>query len=252
MPRLNTPSWAARTAAAAAFHPTPRALHRLVAALLVLLVPGTVLSGSPLLAQAAVESAATPPPTAPHKLTIVILDGEGALNNIRERDAREPIVQVEDENHRPVAGAAVLFAISNSTGGAGATFNSLPTLQVTTGSDGIAHATGFQPNRVSGHYALNVTATLGSLTATVAINEANFLGPLNSAQSQAVKSTSRLSRLGHLAATNQPFQWVLAGALVTSVAFVGAAATNSNPGTVITPGTGTVTAPSILKATGKH
>ena len=32
-------------------------------------------------------------------LNLVVLEGEGATNNIRQRTAREPIVQVQDENH---------------------------------------------------------------------------------------------------------------------------------------------------------
>ena len=54
---------------------------------------------------------AAPQAPAPAKLNIVIVEGEGAINNIRQRTAREPIVQVEDENRRPVAGAAVLFLL---------------------------------------------------------------------------------------------------------------------------------------------
>src|SRR5580704_2436459 len=55
----------------------------------------------------------------PMALHIVILDGDNALNNIRQRSAREPIVQVEDENHKPVAAAAVLFTIHSGSAGAG-------------------------------------------------------------------------------------------------------------------------------------
>src|SRR6476646_2492374 len=47
------------------------------------------------------------------KLNLVIVEGDGAINNIRQRTAREPIVQVEDENHKPVAGAAVVFLLPN-------------------------------------------------------------------------------------------------------------------------------------------
>src|SRR5579863_5849082 len=54
------------------------------------------------------------------KLSIVILEGEGAINNIKQRTAREPIVRVEDENHKPVAGAAVVFTLPSQ--GAGGTF----------------------------------------------------------------------------------------------------------------------------------
>ena len=46
------------------------------------------------------------PQTAP-MLNIVIVEGEGTLNNVKQRVNRDPIVQVEDENHKPVAGAAV-------------------------------------------------------------------------------------------------------------------------------------------------
>src|SRR5258708_7782654 len=56
----------------------------------------------------------------PPKLLITILDGEGALNNIKQRTAREPIIKVEDENHKPVAGAIVLLLLPNS--GPGGTF----------------------------------------------------------------------------------------------------------------------------------
>ncbi len=49
-------------------------------------------------------------PAAPNRIFIQIIDGEGALNDIRSRTAREPIVEVDDENHKPIAGALVLFS----------------------------------------------------------------------------------------------------------------------------------------------
>ena len=49
----------------------------------------------------------------PAKLNIVIVEGEGAINSVRQRVAREPVVQVEDENHKPVAGAAITFLLPN-------------------------------------------------------------------------------------------------------------------------------------------
>ena len=38
-------------------------------------------------------------------LNLVVVEGEGQINNIKQRSAREPVVQVQDENHKPVAGA---------------------------------------------------------------------------------------------------------------------------------------------------
>jgi hypothetical protein len=67
----------------------------------------------------------------PKALFINIIEGEGALNDIRTRTVREPIVEVDDENHNPVAGALVLFAIDN--GGSGspfATFNGANSVSV--------------------------------------------------------------------------------------------------------------------------
>jgi hypothetical protein len=108
----------------------------------------------------------------PNKLFIDILDGEGALNDIRGRTAREPVVQVEDENHKPVAGALVLFTLPSS--GPGATFsNGLTTLRVTTGADGKATAQGFKPNSMSGQYQIQIQASFGGISTVAVINETN-------------------------------------------------------------------------------
>src|SRR5258708_15451218 len=93
---------------------------------------------------------------APQKLNIEILDGDDAINNIRERTAREPIVQVTDENHKPVAGALVLF--SSPENGAGGLFNGARTLSVTTDAEGKAVAKGFQPNAIKGKFQIRVNA----------------------------------------------------------------------------------------------
>ena len=47
------------------------------------------------------------------KLNLVVIEGEGSINNIRQRTAREPVVQVEDQNHKPVAGAVVVFTLND-------------------------------------------------------------------------------------------------------------------------------------------
>jgi hypothetical protein len=55
-------------------------------------------------------SAQDPPAPAAHRLNIII-ESEGPINNPMQRTSRETIVQVEDENHKPVAGAAILFLL---------------------------------------------------------------------------------------------------------------------------------------------
>ena len=109
---------------------------------------------------------------APPKLNIVIVEGDGAINNVRQRTAREPIVEVQDENHKPMAGAAVVFALSDQ--GAGGTFaGGSHSLTVVTDNQGRAIAHGFHPNSVQGQYQIHVTASQNGQTAVTTISQTN-------------------------------------------------------------------------------
>src|ERR1700722_8322429 len=110
-----------------------------------------------------------------HKLNLVIIEGDGAINNIRQRTAREPIVQVEDENHKPVAGAAVLFLLPDH--GSGGTFaDGSHSLSVTTNAQGQATAHGMHLNNVQGQFQINVTASYNGMTATTTISQSIAAG----------------------------------------------------------------------------
>jgi hypothetical protein len=127
-----------------------------------------------MLAQSVPLPAQENPAAAPGKIHIVIVEGEGAINNVRQRVAREPIVQVEDENRKPVAGAAVTFLLPNQ--GAGATFaNGARSLTITTDSQGRAVARGLKPNNVNGRYEIRVNASSQGRTDTVTISQTNAL-----------------------------------------------------------------------------
>lgn len=176
----------------------------------------------------------------PQDLQIVILDGEGALNNIQARTAREPIVQVQDHNHKPVAGASVLFAIHGGSAGAGGTFaQGATSLTVTTGTDGIAHASGLLPNGEKGSWQITVSASYGALTASTIINEINYT-PLPPPPPQ---STTTF--------TPHPFHWpfpkpiTIAGGIVIvgTIIAITVIETNSSNSTKITPGNPTVGPP---------
>ena len=115
-------------------------------------------------------------PATPNRMFIQILDGEGALNDIRGGTAREPIVQIEDENHKPIAGVLVIFSTPSS--GPSATFsNGLTSFQTTTLSDGRAIASGFKPNGISGTYQVQVHASSGDLSSQAVINQTNVTPP---------------------------------------------------------------------------
>jgi|SRR5579883_2123629 hypothetical protein len=113
--------------------------------------------------------------TAAPKLNLVIVEGEGQINNIRQRTAREPIVQVEDENHKPIAGAAVVFLLPNT--GAGGTFaDGSHSLTVITDSQGRAVARGLKPNHAQGQYQIHVSASFNGQAATAVISQSNVMG----------------------------------------------------------------------------
>src|ERR1700676_2090965 len=109
------------------------------------------------------------------KLIINIVEGEGALNNIKQRVNREPIVQVEDENHKPIAGAAVVFFLPG-TGPSGTFMNGSQTLTVTTDASGRATATGIRPNHQTGQMQIRVTASANGQTASAIITQMNVVG----------------------------------------------------------------------------
>lgn len=105
-------------------------------------------------------------------LVINILEGEGALNDVRAGTARDPIVEVDDENHKPVAGAVVLFLLPDS--GPGGTFlDGTHVFSTTTTYGGRAMAQQFTPNKVSGHYVIRVKANYNGMSAETVIHQEN-------------------------------------------------------------------------------
>lgn len=168
----------------------------------------------------------------PASLQIVIVEGEGALNNVKQRVNRDPIVQVEDENHKPIAGAAVVFILPNQ--GPGGTFaNGSTTLTTTTDSQGQAVARGIRFNNQVGSMQMRVTASFGGQTATAVISQTNL-----------VSASSGGGGVG------SGVKWLIAVGIATAVAVGvviatrgGGSSTPPTPTVTITPGTPTVGAP---------
>lgn len=166
------------------------------------------------------------------KLTIEIVEGDGAINNVKERVNREPIIQVEDENHKPIAGAAVVFFLPNQ--GPGGTFaDGSRSLTVTTDAQGRAVARGIQFNHLSGQMQIRVTATANGQTATAIITQTNVAGTSSSAGLSTAAKV--LIIVGVVAAAG-------AGAGVY-LATRGSSTTTSGLPTAINAGTPTVGAP---------
>ena len=119
---------------------------------------------------------ALPAQTLPTQLNIVVVEGEGATNNVRQRVARDPVIRVEDENHKPVAGAAVVFTLPTD-GATGEFGNAAKTLMVMTDRDGIATATGLKMNQVAGKVPIHVNASYRNLSARTSIMQSSVLPP---------------------------------------------------------------------------
>ena len=118
---------------------------------------------------------ATEPAPQGQRLSVLIVEGEGAINNIRQRTAREPIVEVQDENHKPVAGAVVVFTVLPSNGGAGASFaGAAQTAEFVTDQAGRVVARGFHPNTQAGQVQIRVTATSNGRVGAATITQTNI------------------------------------------------------------------------------
>jgi hypothetical protein len=113
-------------------------------------------------------------------LKIVVVEGEGAINNIQLGAGKEPSVEVRDESERPVSGAKVTFTLPER-GPGGTFFGASRTVTVPTNEQGRATATGFRPNLQEGRFQIQVTAAAGEKTATTVITQSNALptGGLN-------------------------------------------------------------------------
>jgi hypothetical protein len=105
-------------------------------------------------------------------LHVVVLEGDGAINNIRSTRGKDPVVRVEDANNRGVPGAVVTFLVPAS--GAGAYFgDGGSSLTLTTDDRGEAVARRLHANRIAGTFQIRVTASRSGQTASASINQTN-------------------------------------------------------------------------------
>jgi hypothetical protein len=109
----------------------------------------------------------TPPP--PREMNLIVVEGEGQTNNIGQHVHRPPLVRVEDENHHPIVGAAVIFTLP--TEGATGEFGGSKTLTVVTDSQGEAAGKGLKVNQLPGKLPIYVNASYRGVTAKATITE---------------------------------------------------------------------------------
>src|SRR5438477_11081397 len=169
-------------------------------------------------------------------LKIVVVEGEGANNDIETRSSQSPVVQIRDEKDQPVAGANVDFVLPQR-GPGGTFFGVWNNLSVVTNEEGRATGNGFRPNQTEGRFQIRVTAQQGDRTGTINITQNNVRPPddLN-------KVVDSVRKFGH----RKLIVALAAGAIVGGVlAARGGNDTSSTttPGTSVTPGTISVGTP---------
>lgn len=117
------------------------------------------------------KPAAKPVP-GPKSLKITATQGEGAKNSVKARSATQPVVEVRDENDKPVANAQVIFQLPAS-GPGGVFYDWMRTQTLRTDERGQAAASGFTPNDIEGRFNIKVTAIAGDATANLVIAQSN-------------------------------------------------------------------------------
>lgn len=111
----------------------------------------------------------------PNQLSIVVVDGEGAINHVRQRASRDPIVRIEDENHRPIAGATVVFTLP--TDGASGEFSGSKTSTMVTDNQGQVIARGLKVNQNPGKLQIHVNASYRGVRSRTTITQFNMQVP---------------------------------------------------------------------------
>jgi hypothetical protein len=112
----------------------------------------------------------------PARIQIVVIDGEGVINNVGQRSSRDAAVRIDDENSKPIAGAAVVFTLPTE-GPSGEFGNGEKTLIVNTDNRGQAAAVGLKVNQIAGRLQIHVNASYRGQTARTNIMQFNMAVP---------------------------------------------------------------------------
>jgi hypothetical protein len=142
----------------------------------------------------------------PSRIEVVVVEGDGLVYRAGQR-ARGFAVRVEDDDHRPVPGASVVFALPVS-GPSGDFGDSSRNYTVITDSQGLATAPGIKLNQIPGKLQIYVTASYRGLRANGLIN-------------QVIEGGSARTEL-QSAKTGHKWRWIALGILATAGAGGGA------------------------------
>ncbi len=133
-----------------------------------------------------VQQTAIPAPGS-SRLKIAVLLGRNAVNDPVGRVGTSPVIEVRDDNDRPIEGATVIFDVPAQGPGGVFSTNTI-TFTTRTNSEGQATAR-FLPNGIAGRFNIHATVTVGDRFGDVLIPQTN-----SSVSIEAQKNKSFVSR----------------------------------------------------------
>jgi len=178
------------------------------------------------------ETARTPPPTI-ENLKVLILEGDGAINDIEKHIIKIPVVEVRDDDDKPVEGVEVVFRLP--VNGPGGSFPGGQTSKTTkTNAQGQAAATGLTLNNQTGRFEIKVTASIGNRVGQGTVSQTSAL----KVKVEPEKKTHSGGLLGLSWKKVAIIGGITGGAIVAIV--LATRGSSSNPNITITPGPVTI------------
>lgn len=168
-------------------------------------------------------------------IKIVIQEGQGAINNIQQHRAKEPVIQVLHEDGEPVADATVVFQLPDD-GPGGLFADDAKMLSVQTDDKGQALAHGLRPNQIAGKFQIRVTASYHGETASALVSQIN-------AEPAAAKSNTKLILILAIAGGAAAAGAAAALGHKGSSGSTSVGAITTPPATILLPGTPSITPP---------
>lgn len=167
-------------------------------------------------------------------IKITVLEGQGAINNIQQHRAKEPVVQVT-EDQKPVQGASVTFTLPDD-GPSGFFGNGARMMTIQTDEKGQAVGRGLRPNQTGGRLQIRVSASFHGQAASAVISQINA-EPAGASSGGNGKKFLILALIGGAAAGG------IAAAMGGKSSATQSPASSSPPGTILAPGTPVIQPP---------
>jgi hypothetical protein len=115
-------------------------------------------------------------------LTVKVVEGDGAFNDIKHKVGHPLAVEVRDENNRIVTGAEVTFA-APAVGASGTFGNGKQSITAVTDRDGVARSGSFNPNLMEGRFSIRITARQQDREGALLVSQSNTSAGVEAGQS---------------------------------------------------------------------